>query len=75
MHTVIVFNISGDVTEGQLQELFLEYGEVQYIKFASRRNYALITFEGENDARRAVEAGGKELSGRKLTVRMAKWDV
>jgi RNA recognition motif-containing protein len=75
MNTVIVFNFPEKATEQELEDLFWEYGRVQQVKFASRRRYALITFEDPKGAELAVWGGGKEMSGQKLKVKMAEWDV
>jgi RNA recognition motif-containing protein len=75
MNTVIVSNFPEDATETQLQDLFWEYGEVRAVRFGTRRKYALVAFDDPKGAELAVWGGGKKMSGQKLKVKMAKWDV
>jgi len=76
---LFVGNLSFDLTEADLQEAFAAHGPVAEVNLimdrdtAKPRGFGFVTMQNEQDAKKAVEAlNGKELSGRALTVNIAK---
>lgn len=77
---VYVGNLSYDLSSGDLEEFFAQYGEVKDVKLILDRNtgrskgFSFITFGSDQDAKAALDANDKELKGRKLRVNMARDD-
>ena len=74
-----VGNLSFDVEEKELQELFTSYGEVVSANLITDRQtgrprgFGFVEMAQSEDASKAIEAlDGKELKGRNLTVNVAK---
>ena len=76
---LFVGNLSFNVSENQLQDMFAEHGTVQEAdlivdRFSGRpRGFAFVTMETKEGAEAATRAlNGKELDGRALTVNEAR---
>jgi RNA recognition motif-containing protein len=74
-----VGNLSFDVGQEDLEELFKPYGEVVSANVITDRQtgrprgFAFVEMAQSEDAKKAIEAlDGKELKGRNLTVNVAK---
>jgi cold-inducible RNA-binding protein len=74
-----VGNLSFDVTENDLQDLFASYGSVTEVnlivdKFTQRsRGFAFVTMATDENAQAAIAAlHGHDLKGRNLTVNVAR---
>ena len=74
-----VGNLSFDVGEKELEELFTSYGEVVSANVISdrqtgrSRGFGFVEMGQSDDAQKAIEAlDGKEFKGRNLTVNVAK---
>jgi len=73
-----VGNISFNVSEDELREKFSEYGMIQEIKLITdratgrSRGFGFITFEKQFDAEAALALNDTDISGRKISVSMAK---
>ncbi|TPW17346.1 MAG: RNP-1 like RNA-binding protein [Halothiobacillaceae bacterium] len=74
MKAMFVGNIAAEATEGDVKELFAQYGTIRSIKLASDiftgkcKGFALIEMEG-HEARAAIAGlNGKEFKGRALRV-------
>ena len=73
-----VGNFPFSVEEGQLRELFSDYGEISELAMITDREtgrskgFAFITFATQQAAEKALELDGKDLGGRKLRVNMAQ---
>jgi RNA recognition motif-containing protein len=69
MATVSVGNLSPDVTEADLREVFEPFGRPRSIKLQTRRNRAFIDFKQPAVAEAAVEGlRGSQLKGRTLDI-------
>ena len=78
MKTMFVGNLPTDATEGEVRELFAEYGTVRNIKLATDvftgrcRGFGLVDMEG-HEARAAIAAlDGKMYKGNGLRVNEEK---
>ena len=76
---VYIGNLNYDTTEGRLQELFAEYGEVVSVnvvtdRYTGRpRGFAFVEMAVDGDAQAAIAAlNGQEVDGRPLTVNEAR---
>jgi cold-inducible RNA-binding protein len=76
---LFVGNLSFNVTENQLQDLFAAHGNVIEVdvvmdKFSGRpRGFGFVTMENKENAEAAIQAlNGKEVDGRALTVNEAR---
>ena len=68
MSTVFVGNLSPEITDERLREIFGQYGKVSSLRLISRRGFAYIELDAEA-AESAVEAlRGTQLDGRTLDV-------
>ena len=74
-----VGNLSFDVGEKELEELFTSYGEVVSANLITDRQtgrprgFGFVEMGQADDAKKAIEAlDGKEFKGRNLTVNVAK---
>jgi RNA recognition motif-containing protein len=74
-----VGNLSFDLGEKQIEELFTPYGEVLSVNVITDRNtgrprgFGFVEMGQAEDAKKAIEAlDGKEVEGRNLTVNVAK---
>jgi RNA recognition motif-containing protein len=74
-----VGNLSYNVTENDLQDLFAEYGTVTEVNLmldrssGKSRGFAFVTMETKEAAEAATAAlNGKDLDGRNLTVNQAR---
>ncbi len=73
-----VGNISFTVSEEELSEKFSAYGPIQEIKLITdretgrSRGFGFITFEKQFDAEAALALNDTDVSGRKISVTMAK---
>ena len=76
---IYVGNISYQMTEDELRDLFAEYGEVEEAAIVSdretgrSRGFAFVSMPDDEAARKAIEAlNGTENGGRALTVNEAR---
>jgi RNA recognition motif-containing protein len=76
---IIVGNLSANTTEGELNELFMRVGEVEFVKMIEDRDtghsrgMALLGMDDDELASRAIaEFNGKKMDGRKLLVSEAR---
>jgi RNA recognition motif-containing protein len=76
---IYVGNLSYDITEGQLEELFGEHGEVVSVKIISdqysgrSKGFGFIEMSDKNEANAAIQAlEGKNVLERNLKVNLAK---
>jgi RNA recognition motif-containing protein len=76
---IYVGNLSYDVTETQLEELFAQHGEVTSVKIiidqfsGKSRGFAFIEMSDNNEAQSAIqELNGSSFLDRALKVNMAK---
>jgi cold-inducible RNA-binding protein len=74
-----VGNLSFDLGEKQIEELFTPYGEVLSVNLITDRHtgrprgFGFVEMGQAEDAKKAIEAlDGKEVEGRNLTVNVAK---
>lgn len=74
-----VGNLSFDVAEKELEELFTSYGEVVSANVITdrqtgrARGFGFVEMGQSDDAKKAIEAlDGKEFKGRNMTVNVAK---
>jgi RNA recognition motif-containing protein len=79
MRKMYVGNIPYNATEGDLRELFSEYGEIESLKiikdqFTDRsKGFGFIEMVNEEDAKKAMTTlNGKDFMGKSLTVAEAK---
>ncbi|MBW4631218.1 MAG: RNA-binding protein [Iphinoe sp. HA4291-MV1] len=77
--SIFVGNLSYDVEEEDLKEVFLEYGKVKRVQVATdrdtgqKRGFAFVEMETEADEAKAIEElDGAEWMGRNLKVNKAK---
>lgn len=72
MATIFVGNLSPEVTDSELREVFQEYGKIASLRLMSRRGTAFVELEPEA-ANAAVEAlRGAELKGRTVDVALER---
>jgi RNA recognition motif-containing protein len=65
--TILVGNLSSQVTEANLRELFRKFGRVEKIDIFPGAGFATVAIEGEASEERAVqELNGVEKFGQKL---------
>jgi len=76
---IYVGNLSFDVTEGQLKELFAPFGQVTEVrlimdKFGGKsKGFGFIEMPSKEEAEKAIEGlNGKDIKGRGMTVNEAK---
>lgn len=76
---IYVANISFNVTEQDIKNLFSEYGEIVSVKIITdtytgqSKGFGFIEMETENDAKKAISAlNGKTFVGKILTVAEAR---
>ncbi|MGF1678522.1 MAG: RNA recognition motif domain-containing protein [Candidatus Methylacidiphilales bacterium] len=76
---MFVGNLPFKVTEGELQDLFAQYGEVNDVFIpldrATRRprGFAFVTMDDDSAARKAIDGlNGHELGGRAINVNEAR---
>lgn len=77
--SIFVGNLSYDVEEKDLKEVFLEYGKVKRVQVATdretgqKRGFAFVEMETEAEETAAIDAlDGAEWMGRNLKVNKAK---
>ena len=77
--SIFVGNLSYDVEEQDLKEVFLEYGKVKRVQVATdretgqKRGFAFVEMETEAEETAAIDAlDGAEWMGRNLKVNKAK---
>ena len=75
MRTIVVSNFPEGTTGYDLECFFVMFGDSPEVSFPRRGRYALVTFKDEPHAERALAANGERMSGRRLRVKMAKWEV
>lgn len=71
--TVFVGNLSWDVTEEQMRELFSQAGEISSVRFANAedgtfRGFGHVSFFNGDDTSEAVKLAGQMLNGRSVRV-------
>lgn len=68
MSTLFVGNLSPEITDEQLREIFGAYGKIGSVRLISRRGFAYIELDADA-AKSAVDAlSGTQLNGRTLDV-------
>ena len=68
MSTVFVGNLSPEVTDSELRELFGVYGKINSIRLISRRGFAFVELD-EKSANAAVDGlRGLEIKGRTVDI-------
>jgi len=79
MKNLFVGNMSFQTTEGELQALFEQYGEVTRVQVMTDRDtgrargFAFVEMANDEDAAKAIAAlNGKEFGGRQLNVNEAR---
>ena len=79
MKKMYVGNLPYNASEGDLRELFSEYGEIESLKimkdqFTDRsKGFGFIEMANEEDAKKAIAAlNGKDFKGKSLTVAEAR---
>ena len=66
-------NLSYQVEENQLRELFSEYGEVVSVKSFQDKGFGFVEMSSPEEAKKALEAlNGKEFLGRDMKVDEAR---
>ena len=72
-------NLSFDVSNGDLEQMFAEFGTVESAQVVTDRDsgrsrgFGFVEFTSDEEANAAIEAlNGKEVNGRALTVNVAK---
>lgn len=71
-------NLSYQTSEDQLREFFEEFGNIEDLKLimdfqtGRSKGFAFITFASEEDAKKALDANGKDLDGRTIVVNAAR---
>ena len=72
-------NLSFDVSNGDLEQMFAEFGTVESAQVVTDRDsgrsrgFGFVEFTNDEEADAAIEAlNGKEINGRALTVNVAK---
>lgn len=75
---IFIGNLSFNADESTLSAMFGAIGKVEEIAIPTDREsgrprgFAFITFESQRDAQNALSLDGKEVDGRKITVKMAE---
>ncbi|MBW2422112.1 MAG: RNA-binding protein [Deltaproteobacteria bacterium] len=75
---IYVGNLSWSITEGELQEFFGRFGEVQSVAIVTdresgrSRGFGFVEMDGDAADRAISEADGQELAGRQLRVNEAQ---
>ena len=73
-----VGNLSYQVSNHQLKQLFSRYGEVETVRIIKHtktgrsKGFAFVTYTNTKAAKKALGANGQDLRGRAMVVRMAK---
>jgi RNA recognition motif-containing protein len=68
-----VGNLSHSVTNGDLEELFADYGDVEKVNIIEGKGFGFIEMYSRSEADRAKQAlNGSELKGRILRVNEAR---
>ncbi|TET17791.1 MAG: RNA-binding protein [Dehalococcoidia bacterium] len=68
-----VGNLGYSVTNGQLEELFSNYGEVKQVSIIEGRGFGFVEMSNPSEAEKAKEAlDGSDLEGRALKVDEAR---
>ena len=68
MSTVFVGNLSPEITDERLREIFGQYGKVSSLRLISRRGFAYIELEAEAAESAVAALRGTQLDGRTLDV-------
>lgn len=75
---IYIGNLPYRATERDLRARFSNYGRINDVRIVKDRRtgrskgYAFITFSNARDAKKSLDAHGKELEGRSLVVHIAK---
>lgn len=75
---LFVGSLPWSISSDKLQELFSQYGPItEAIVITDRdtgrsKGFGFLTFEKEEDAKKALEMDGKEIEGRTIVVNVAK---
>ncbi len=68
MSTVFVGNLSPEITDERLREIFGQYGKVSSLRLISRRGFAYIELEADAAESAVAALRGTQLDGRTLDV-------
>lgn len=77
-NTVYVGNLSYQMTEQELADVFSSIGNVQEAKIIQdrmtgrSRGFGFVEFTSAEDAKRAIDLNGKEIKGRNIFVSFAR---
>lgn len=75
---IYVGNLSYNTTEDGLRDFFTQYGTIEELKLISdsqtgrSKGFGFITYASDDEGKKALEADGVELDGRKMRVNTAK---
>jgi RNA recognition motif-containing protein len=75
---LFVGSLPWSITSESLRELFAQYGEITEAMVITDRatgrskGFGFVTFASEEDAKKALEMGGKEVEGRAIVVNVAR---
>ncbi|MEJ2618629.1 MAG: RNA-binding protein [Ignavibacteriaceae bacterium] len=76
---IFIGNLSKDVTEDDLHDLFSEYGTVRYVKVikdlfsGESKGFGFLEMPGQAEAQKAMsELNTRELKGKKIAVNEAR---
>ena len=78
MLEIYVGNLSPDVNQSELQDLFIQYGEVERVNLLAdpdtdRAGFCFVEMRDDNEGRAAIKAlNGHELGGRPIAVSEAR---
>ena len=79
--TVVVSNLSFNVVEGHVKEIFENFGKVSSVKIARNKfghslQWATVTFESQDMAENAIKRmNGGQIDGVEITVKQADPNV
>ncbi len=68
LSTVFVGNLSPEITDERLREIFGQYGKVSSLRLISRRGFAYIELEADAAESAVAALRGTQLDGRTLDV-------
>ena len=76
---IYVGNLSFQISEAELQDIFQEYGEVNSVKIITdkvtgkSKGFGFIGMSNEEDAQKAIDSlNGRQINGRNMVVNMAR---
>ena len=76
--TLFVGNLSWRVEDWQLEDFFMQFGDIEQIRLIKdmetgrSRGFGFVTFSSEREAQAAMQANGEELDGRSMSMRISE---